>query len=122
MPILKGEVSANPREEFYYYYRNNSLEAVRWHDWKLILPHPSRTFENFEVGKDGMPGPVSETFQFPQALYDLRRDAGERYDVQKQYPDIVAKLLQLAEKARADLGDEITNRVGSNRREPGRID
>ena len=74
------------------------------------------------MGKDGLPGPVSETFQVPQALYDLRRDAGERYDVQKQYPEITGKLLQLAEKARADLGDEITNRIGLNRREPGRID
>ena len=121
-PLLKGEVSATPREEFYYYYKSNSLEAVRWHDWKLILPHPSRSYENFEVGKDGLPGPVSEIVQVPQALYDLRRDAGERYDVQKQYPDIMEKVLQLAEKARADLGDEITNRIGPNRREPGRIE
>lgn len=122
MPILRGEVSANPREEFYYYYKKNSLEAVRWHDWKLILPHPSRTYENNEAGADGYPGPVSETFQVPQALYDLRRDPGERYDVQKPYPDIVEKLLKLTEKAREDLGDEITNRTGANRREPGRID
>jgi len=120
-PLLKGEVSATPREEFYYYYKSNSLEAVRWHDWKLILPHPSRSYENFEVGKDGLPGPVSEIVQVPQALYDLRRDAGERYDVQKQYPDIMEKVLQLAEKARADLGDEITNRIGRNRREPGKL-
>ncbi len=122
MPVLKGKVSANPREEFYYYYRKNSLEAVRWHDWKLILPHPSRTYENGVVGADGYPGLVSETFQVPQALYDLRRDPGERYDVQKQYAEIVEKLLELAEKAREDLGDDITDRQGSNRREPGRID
>jgi arylsulfatase len=54
------------------------------------------------------------------ALYDLRRDPGERYDVQKTYPKIVEELLQLAEEAREDLGDDITQKTGKNNREAGK--
>ena len=55
------------------------------------------------------------------ALYDLRRDPGERYDVQEQNPDVVKRLQQLVEQAREDLGDDLTNRPGKNRRPPGKL-
>ena len=121
LPILKGDVEAKPRETFYYYYRQNSLEAVRQGDWKLVFPHPGRTYEGFQPGENGMPGKVKEGFLFPGALYDLRRDPGERYDVSESYPDIVEKLNQVAEEARRDLGDELTGNEGQNRRQPGRV-
>ncbi len=114
VPILKGDISNPIRKEFYYYYRKNNLEAVRLEDWKLVLPHPGRTYENFKVGKDGFPGDTNEDYSFPKALYDLRRDPGERYNVIGQYPEIVKALDQLAEKAREDLGDDLTQRVGKN--------
>jgi len=121
LPILKGDVEAKPRETFYYYYRQNSLEAVRQGNWKLVFPHPGRTYEGFQPGDNGMPGKVKEGFLFPGALYDLRRDPGERYDVSESYPDIVEKLNQVAEEARRDLGDELTGNKGQNRRQPGRV-
>jgi arylsulfatase A-like enzyme len=120
-PILQGDINATPRKEFYYYYRKNSLEAVRSENWKLVLAHPSRTYENFKMGKDGYPGPVDENSQVKQALYDLRRDPGERYDVQEQFPEVVKQLQDIAEKAREDLGDDIAKREGKNKREPGRL-
>lgn len=121
LPILRGDVEARPRETFYYYYRQNSLEAVRHGDWKLVFPHPGRSYEGSQPGKDGMPGKVKEGFPFPGALYDLRRDPGERYDVSETYPDIVGKLEQVAVEARRDLGDDLTGNEGENRREPGRV-
>ncbi len=121
LPILKGDISAQPRKEFYYYYRTNSLEAVRLDDWKLVLPHPGRTYENFDMGMNGYPGKVDENYPVKQGLYDLRRDPGERYDVQNQYPDIMEALQALADKAREDLGDDLVNMPGKNRREPGNI-
>lgn len=121
LPILKGDVEAKPRETFYYYYRQNSLEAVRQGNWKLVFPHPGRTYEGFQPGENGMPGKVKEGFLFPGTLYDLRRDPGERYDVSESYPDIVEKLNQVAEEARRDLGDELTGNEGQNRRQPGRV-
>lgn len=119
-PILMGDVTATPRKEFYYYYRQNNLEAVRQGNWKLVLPHPGRTYENASPGNNGFPGQVNENFPIPGALYDLRRDPGERYDVKDQNPEIVKTLEALAEKAREDLGDDLTTRAGKNRREPGK--
>jgi arylsulfatase len=55
-------------------------------------------------------------------LFDLRRDPGERYDIQQQYPDVVKKLLTLADAAREDLGDELTNSPGKNRRQSGQVE
>lgn len=121
LPLLKAENGASPRKEFYYYYRRNNLEAVRHDNWKLVLPHEGRSYENQQPGKDGFPGPAPENTFFPQALYDLRRDPGERYDVQKSNPEIVQQLLELAEKARADLGDDLQKRKGANVRAAGKI-
>jgi hypothetical protein len=47
-------------------------------------------------------------------LYDLEADVGETTDVVQQHPDVVRRLLGLAEKARADLGD--LNHRGNQRR------
>lgn len=121
LPLLKGDFEVNPRETFYYYYRTNSLEAIRHGSWKLVFPHPGRTYEGFQPGYDGKPGQVNGNFQFEGGLYDLRRDPGERYDVSESYPEIVKKLTKIAEEARQDLGDDLTDNPGKNRREPGRI-
>jgi len=37
LPLMLGDESANPRETFLYYYRKNSLEAIRKGNWKLVL-------------------------------------------------------------------------------------
>ncbi len=121
LPLLLGDENANPREIFLYYYRKNSLEAVRKGTWKLVFAHPGRTYIGFKPGFDGFPGPTNENFKFEEALYDLRRDQGERYDVKEYYPEVVAELKKLADEARTDLGDDIQNVKGQNRREPGRI-
>ncbi len=122
MPILKGDYTAKPRKEFYYYYRKNSLEAVRSGDWKLVLAHPGRSYLQHPVGKDGYPGKAEENVEREQALYDLRRDAGERYDVQAEFPEVVQSLLKLADKAREDLGDDILSISGANRRAIGQVE
>ena len=122
LSLMKGDANANPRKSFYYYYRKNSLEAVSDGTWKLIFPHPGRTYEGFKPGRDGLPGPVNENFNFPEALYDLRRDPGERYNVMDFYPEVVSDLKKMAREAREDLGDDITGNPGANRRKPGRVE
>lgn len=121
VPLLKGDMDANPRNEFLYYYRRNSLQAVRSGNWKLVFEHPGRTYEGFLPGDDGIPGSANENFLFPKALYDLRRDPAEAYNVMKKYPEIVRELEEIADKARIDLGDDIKGVEGKNRREPGLI-
>ena len=117
LPLLKGNLSLTPRTSFYYYYRKNALEAVRQDHWKLVFEHPSRSYAGQAPGKDGFPGNAPEDIMMPKALYDLRRDPGEVYDVQQQYPEVVRMLEALAEEARSDLGDELQKRTGMHTRE-----
>ncbi len=120
-PLMVGNKSASPRHEFYYYYEQNSLEAVQRDFWKLVLPHKSRTYRNMKPGFDGWPGPTgTETIKEPE-LYDLRRDPGEWYNVATFYPEKVKELEALAEEARKDLGDNLTNNPGMNRRKAGSV-
>ena len=121
LPLLKGNMDATPRKYFYYYYRRNNLEAVRRDDWKLVLPHEGRTYEGQQPGNDGFPGKAPENHPFPLALYDLRRDPSERYDVKELYPEIVTELQKVADEAREDLGDDLTKREGKNVRPSGRV-
>jgi arylsulfatase len=116
---MQGDANANPRESFLYYYRKNNLEGVRKGNWKLVLAHPGRTYHGFEPGKDGFPGKTNENFDYPEGLYDLRRDPGEQYDVKEFYPQVVAELKKIVDAAREDLGDDLTQSPGKNRREPG---
>lgn len=118
--LLKGDDSKTPRENFLYYYRKNSLEAVRKHDWKLVFAHPGRRYEGSLPGKNGQPGPAPEDYQYPKALYNLARDPGERYDVLEQNPEIVAELEKIADAAREDLGDDLQKMAGKNLRSVGR--
>jgi arylsulfatase len=59
--------------------------------------------------------------QQPLALYDIEVDPAESVDVQHANPEVVERLLAIAESARADLGDSLTKRAGAGRREPGRV-
>lgn len=119
--LIKGDSLANPRQNLYYYYKKNSLEAVRDDRWKLVLPHPTQTYEGHMPGNEGFPGKIGQRTA-ELALYDLRRDPGERYDVKELYPEIVERLSILADQARQDLGDAIQKVEGKNVRQPGQID
>jgi arylsulfatase A-like enzyme len=121
LPLLKNDKNANPREIFYYYFRENNLEAVRWKNWKLVFPHPGRSYEGFEPGRNGLPGELARNFSFENGLFNLRRDPGERYNLIEFYPEVVHKLEQIAKEARSDLGDNLTGAEGMNRRQPGKI-
>jgi len=119
--ILKGDLNASPRKNFAYYYRRNSLEAVRRDNWKLVFAHPSRSHLNQLPGMNGYPGNIPENIDMPYALYDLRRDPSEAYDVKELFPEIVKELNEYAKTVRTDLGDDIQNVVGQNIRLVGTI-
>ncbi len=122
LPVIKGESKESPRKSFWYYYRQNNLEAVQDGTWKLVFPHPGRTYKGYEPGNDGQPGKVNENYPHEAGLYDLRRDPGENYNLIEYRPEIVKRLEKIAEEARQDLGDELIGAQGQNRRKPGRID
>ena len=100
--------SVYDRTGFFYYF-TSQLQAVRSGQWKLYLP-----FENKLVNLRG------DTAPFAAQLYDLRADIGETVDVADKHPEVVARLLELAESARQELGD--FGRQGRGQRPAGWID
>ena len=95
----------SPYEAFYYYYMEQ-LQAVRSGRWKLYLPLEAK-WQNFS----------GRTTASAAELYDLKADIGEKRNLASEHPDIVTRLLNLAEKAREDLGD--IDRPGRNQRPAG---
>jgi len=85
-----------------------------------VFEHPSRSYEGQEPGFDGAPGIAPEDITMPKALYDLRRDPGEHYDVQRSFPKVVEELERLADSVRSELGDDLQKITGTNNRKPGR--
>jgi arylsulfatase A-like enzyme len=118
--LMFGEPGAkSPHEALYFYYGRNDLEALRAGKWKLVFPHEYASLTG-EPGRDGRPSGYSR-LKCGLELYDLENDIGERNDVAANNPDVVERLEALAERARDDLGDSLTDREGKNRRPPGRV-
>lgn len=101
--LLEGDLKANPRTEFWYYY-GVPLCGVTDGRWKLVFPHGHRSYLGVEPGEDGHPGPYAKG-KASKALYDMENDPGEQVDLQGQHPEIVQRLEIMATRARADLGD-----------------
>lgn len=123
-PVIAGVKGAkNPHTAYFYYYRENQLQAVGSGDgrWKLYLPHEFNTLAGRPGGKDGMPVKYERAKVESPELYDLQNDVGEKKNVANEHPKIVQSLLASAEQTRADLGDSLTDRKGSGAREPGRV-
>lgn len=118
LPLLENKTQVGPREVFYYYYNRNDLQAVRYKNWKLVLPHKS--WNLILPGKDGKLG-KNTMVDVPLALFDLAHDPGERYDVQENYREMVAKIQALAQKAREELGDDLTGVKGTGIRPSAQI-
>ncbi len=55
------------------------------------------------------------------ALYDLDHDLSETTNVIDKFPEEVIALQAAAERARDDLGDTLTGRMGNGIRPPGRM-
>ena len=92
--------ATSPRDEFFY-YKQNSLEAVRSGNWKL---HVRKADEE-----------VNE-------LYDLSQDVGETNNLFDKEPEVVARLMSRLDACRQDMGDEATGVVGQNVRPVGRVE
>jgi arylsulfatase len=120
-PLISAQPGArSPHEAYYFYYQVNELQALRSGQWKLVLPHTYRTLAVPIGGTGGKPVKYQST-KAGLELYDLRHDVGETRNLATQHPEIVDRLLRLAEMARDDLGDALTSRAGRNVRPPGRL-
>ena len=105
-PLMVGKRGATSPHEAFYYYQIDQLQAVRSGKWKLHLPLKQKK------KSWGKPTP-----NVPLQLYDLQADIGETSNVADDHPEVVERLLALAEKAQRDLGD--AGREGENQRPAG---
>ncbi|MBA2647215.1 MAG: sulfatase-like hydrolase/transferase, partial [Pyrinomonadaceae bacterium] len=120
-PLLAGWPGAtSPHEAFFFYYNTNELQAVRSGRWKLILPHTYRTLAGQQGRNDGLPVKY-QTVKVGRELYDLENDVGETTNVADKHLRVVERLEALAERAREDMGDRMTERAGRGVRAPGRL-
>jgi arylsulfatase A-like enzyme len=117
-PLLAGEPNAKSPHDALYFYWGQELHAVRSGKWKLHFPHPYRTVPH--PGADGV-ATKSQVAQIGLSLFDLEADVGESKNVAAEHPDVVKQLEAIGERAREDLGDSLTNRLGKNVRPPGKL-
>lgn len=107
--LILGKKGAKSPYKVFYYYNADQLQAVKSGPWKLFLPltdfvqHP-----HFRKGEETKP-----------LLFNLEKDISSANNLAEKYPEIVSRLMALAERGRQDLGD--TNRPGANQRPPGKI-
>jgi arylsulfatase A-like enzyme len=71
MPFFKGEVTAGPRHEFFYFGPDADLLAMRYDDWKI----------NFKTIKGNLFNGQIETTTAP-IVTNLRQDPWERYQTE----------------------------------------
>jgi arylsulfatase A-like enzyme len=108
--LMVGKKGAKSPYKVFYYYEADQLQAVRSGPWKLFVP--LKEFNQHPHFKKGM--------GMQPLLFNVVKDTSSRYNVADKYPQIVNKLMALAEKGRQDLGDR--GRAGANQRPLGKIE
>jgi len=100
-PLMQAEKDAESPHESFFYYKRNSIEAVRSGQWKL------------HIRKDD---------EEMQQLYNLESDIGETENLYEKHPEIVADLQTKIDACRRELGDDATGISGANVRPIGRVE
>lgn len=123
-PIISSKnPTKNPHEAYWFYYEQNQLQSVVSGDgrWKLQLPHTYRTLAGGPGGTNGIPANYEQRKMDASELYDLVSEISETKNIAEKNPEMVKRLEAEAERAREELGDSLTKRVGKGAREPGRL-
>jgi arylsulfatase len=120
-PLILGKTIASPHEVLWFYYGQNNLEALRSGKWKLELPRRYSSLNGRPGGRGGLPAKYETLTIGDPELFDLDADPGQNNNLAAQCPEVLKKMLAYAEQAREELGDGLTKRIGTGRREPGRL-
>ena len=107
--LILGEPKAKTPYEVFYYYQRDHLQAIRSGPWKLFLPTGKGPRHPHAVkGKEAKP-----------ILFNLVKDIGSQEDVSDKEPEVVQRLMALAESARKELGD--FGKTGTGQRSIGKV-
>src|SRR5262249_32979713 len=90
VPLLRGAGSGSRSEIFYYF--DDQITAVRGGPGKLHR----KTIE-------AASGETKSQMQSPPLLFNLATDPSERFDVAREYPEVVERLTKLIETHRASV-------------------
>ena len=104
--LMTGASGAKSPHEAFYYYQRDQLQCIRSGKWKLHLPMESK--------KRNWGNPEGKS---PLKLFDLTKDIHEDHDLSAQYPEVVEKMLKLAQRMQHDIGD--LGKKGVNQRPAG---
>ena len=119
---LTGKTFEDPHEALFFYYHKNSLHAIRYGDYKMYFPHRYRTLNGKKGRDDGQPIKYEYVNLLSEELYNLKTDPSETNNIINDFPDLAKKITTLANNKRKELGDDLTNVLGSEIREVGKID
>ena len=120
--LLEGKNGAkSPQKAYYFYYKKNDLEAIRYGEWKLHFPHGYRSMVDNPVGSGGVPGKYDYSVKTDLELYSLHQDPSETKNVADEYPEVINNLKRLANHMRADLGDSLTPTKPTGQRKSGHV-
>ena len=111
LPLLRNEPGPSPRKYFVYCSTGPLIRAVRDAAFKLVAPHNYGSYEENLPGCDGKAGKRSNK-STDWALYDMRRDPGERYNVFEMYPETVERLKAVLREMAAEIGDKRSGQIG----------
>ena len=120
--IFEGGAGAtSPQEAYFFYYKKNDLEALRSGKWKLHFPHGYRSMVDNPVGSGGTPGKYDYSVKTALELYNLESDPSETTNISDTNPDVMERLLSLADTMRVELGDDLTKSTPSGQRDAGSV-
>ena len=112
--LFHGDFAKADPDKAYFYYLRVHLQAVRQGKWKLHLPRAKEPIGAAPFSRNVHIAPADRIGFEKPFLVDLKKDLGETTDRSEQNPEVVRRLLALAESMRKDLGDY--DRVGKNMR------
>jgi len=119
--LLSGVSTAPHHDAYHFYYKQNELHATMSGDgrYKLYFPHQYRSLNGRTGSDDGIPIDYDQNILEQEELYDLHLDVSEKINVYDQHPDIVKDLRVEAASCRQQLGDALTEVIGSENRALG---
>lgn len=120
--ILTGNTIESPHKAYFFYYNVNELHGVRYKNWKMYFPHEYQSLNGRPGGKNGMPSAYDRNTINQIELYNLSEDISETINVAKENPEVVEKIILLANDMREELGDALTDVQGKGTRTIGKAE